>query len=150
VPPVSLARWSTESGDDGYSIESNDAYVASSRIRCPHCSQETDVICIYCLSGTVLEESLERFTIADIWAMDDALLQELKRWPGFRRATDGHSVGEFSNHCAACGEAIEDRDLHSEPGQAFFDIEHEPEGAVTLVSLPGTIWLSGNEHFVID
>jgi hypothetical protein len=41
-------------------------------------------------------------------------------------------------------------DLHSEPDQPFFDIEHAPEGAVTLVSLPGTIRLSGNEHFVID
>jgi hypothetical protein len=104
----------------------------------------------YSLSGTVLEQSLERFTVADIWAMDDALLQELKRWPSFRPATEGDTIREFAGHCIACDEVIGDIDLHSEPDHVLFDIEHAANGAVTLVSLPGTIRLSGNEHFVID
>jgi hypothetical protein len=150
VPSLGLARWSSQLGHDEYSIESNDAFVASTRIKCPHCSQETEVICIHCRSGKVLEESLERFTIADISAMDDALLQELKRWPNFRPATGGDAIGEFANHCTACDEVIGDIDLHSEPDQAFFDIEHAADGSVKLASLPRTIRLSGNEHFVID
>lgn len=150
APPPTMARWSGEPEENEYSIESNEAYVASTRIRCPRCSQETEVICIHCLSGTVLGESLERFTVADISAMDDALLRELKRWPSFQPVTAGHATGEFSNHCARCHEVIGDIELHSEPDQVFFDIEHAADGAVTLVSLPRTVRLSGNEHFVIE
>jgi hypothetical protein len=150
APPSSLARWSTMSEEDEYSIISNDAFVASTRISCPHCGQETEVIGIHCSTGTVSEEPLERFTVSDIRAVDDALLEELKRWPDFRPAMKGNTIGEFANHCAACGGVIGDIDLHSEPDHAFFDILHAADGAVTLVPLPGTIRLSGNEHFVIE
>src|SRR5258708_6549087 len=78
-----------------------------------------------CLSGTVLDEPLERFTISDIRAVDEALLQELQRWPSFRRTAEGDQFGDFANHCATCGD-------------------------VTLVPLARTIRLSGNEHFVIE
>jgi hypothetical protein len=150
VPSSSLARWSSILEEDEYSTISNDAYVASTSIPCPHCGQETEVIAIYCLSGTVLDEPLERFTISDIRAVDEALLQGLKRWPSFRRTTEGDAFGDFANHCAACGDVIGDIKLHSEPEHVFFDIVHAVDGAVTLVPLMRTIRLSGNEHFVID
>jgi uncharacterized protein DUF5710 len=150
TPSSSLARWSCIADEDEYSIISSDAYVASTRIPCPHCGQETEVIGIYCSSGTVLDEPLERFTVSDVRAVDEVLLQELKRWPRFRRTTEGDAFGDFANHCAACGGVIGDSDLHSEPDHAFFDIVHALDGTVTLLPLPRPIRLSGNEHFVID
>jgi hypothetical protein len=150
APSSGLSRWSSVVQDDEYSIISNDAYVASTSILCPHCAQETEVIAIYCVSGTVLDEPIERFTISDIRAIDEVLLQGLKRWPRFRATTEGDTFGDLANHCEACGDAIGDIDLHSEPGQAFFDIVHAVEGTVKLVALARTIRLSGNEHFVID
>jgi hypothetical protein len=150
APSSSLARWSSRTEEDEYGIISDDAYVASTRIPCPHCGQETEVIGIHCLSGTVLDEPLERFTVSDIRAIDEVLLLELQRWPHFRRATEGDAIGEFANHCAACGDVIGDMDLHSEPDHVFFDIVHAQDSAITLVPLPQTIRLSGNEHFLID
>jgi Domain of unknown function (DUF5710) len=150
APSLSLARWSSIREDDEYSVISNDAYVASTSIPCPHCGQETEVIAIHCLRGMVLDEPLERFTISDIRAVDEALLQELQRWPSFRRTAERDEFGDFANHCAACGDVIGDIHLHSEPEHAFFDIVHAVSGAVTLVPLARTIRLSGNEHFVIE
>jgi hypothetical protein len=146
----SLKRWSSILEEDEYSVISSDAYVASTDIPCPHCGQKTEVVAIYCLSGTVLDEPLERFTISDIRAIDEALLQGLKRWPRFRRTTDGGAFGDFANHCAACGDVIGDINLHSEPEHAFFDIVHAVDRAMILVPLARTIRLSGSEHFVID
>lgn len=150
APSSNLARWSSSPEDDEYSIISNDAYVASTRIPCPHCGQQTEAIAIHCLSGTVLDEPLVRFTVSDIRAIDEVLLEELKRWPHFRRATQGDGIGEYANHCAACGDVIGDIDLHSEPDHVFFDIAHAQDGAITLVPLRRTIRLSGNEHFLIE
>jgi hypothetical protein len=101
APSSSLARWSSIAEEDEYSVISNDAYVASTRIPCPHCGQETEVIGVHCLSGTVLDEPLERFTVSDIRAIDEVLLQELKRWPHFRRAAEGDAFGENSRRVAA-------------------------------------------------
>ena len=89
APSSSSARWSSIPEEDKYSIISNDAYVASTKIPCPHCGQETEVIGIHCSGGTVLDEPLERFTVRDIRAVDEVLLQELKRWPRFLGATEG-------------------------------------------------------------
>jgi hypothetical protein len=150
APSSSLARWSSIAEEDEYSIISSDAYVASTCIPCPHCAQETEVIGIHCTRGTVLDEPLERFTVSDIRIVDEVLLQELERWPRFRRAIDGDAFGDFANHCAACGAVICDIDLHSEPDHVFFDIVHAVDGTITLIPLRRPVRLSGNEHFVID
>jgi ribosomal protein S27AE len=65
-----LARWSSIAEEEEYGVVSGDAYVASTRIPCPNCGQETDVIAMHCSSGTVLDEPLERFTVSDIRAVD--------------------------------------------------------------------------------
>jgi hypothetical protein len=150
APSSRLSRWSSIVEDDEYSVISNDAYVVSTSILCPHCAHETEVIAIYCVSGTVLDEPLERFTISDIRAIDEVLLQGLKRWPRFRATTERDGFGDFANHCEACGDVIGDIDLHSEPGHAFIDIAHAVEGTVTLFALARAVRLSGNEHFVVD
>src|SRR5258708_23021772 len=150
APSSSLARWSSIPEEDEYSVISNDAYVASTSIPCLQCGQETEVIAIHCLSGTVLDEPLEWFTLSDIRPVDEALLQQLQRWPSFRRTAEGDQFGDFANHCAACGDVISDIHLHSEPEDAVFDTRHAVSGAVTLVPLARTIRLSGNEHFVIE
>jgi len=110
-PSSSLARWSSTSEDEEFSILSNDAYVARTGITCPHCGQETEVICIHCVSGTASEQSLEQFTVFDIRAVNETLLQELKSWPGFHRTVEGGVVGAFANHCSRCGDAIGGMDL---------------------------------------
>jgi hypothetical protein len=150
APQSNLARWSSVPEEVEYCILSNQAYVATTSIACPCCGQETEVLTIHCRSGLVLGEPLERFTVSDISAMDGVLVQQLKRWPGFRRTADGEAFGDFANHCAACGNVIGDIDLHSEPSHAFFDIVHATAGLVTLIPIPRSIQLSGNEHFVID
>lgn len=124
--------------------------MARTGIICPHCGQETEVICIHCVTGTASEQSLEQFTVFDIRAVNETLLQELKRWPGFRRTMEGDVIGAFANHCSRCGDAIDDMDLHSEPDQVFFDIVHAASGAITLIPISLPIELSGNEHFVIE
>jgi hypothetical protein len=149
-PSSSLARWSSTSEDEEFSIISNDAYVARTSLTCPHCGQETEVICIHCVSGTASQQSLEQFTVFDIRAVNETLLQELKSWPSFRRTIEGGVVGAFANHCSRCGDAIGDMDLHSEPDQVFFDIVHAASGAITLTPISLAIELSGNEHFVIE
>ena len=149
-PSSGLARWSSASDDEEFSIISNDAYVANAGITCPHCGQETGVICIHCVSGTASEQSLEQFTVFDIRAVNETLLQELKSWPDFRRTIEGDAVGDFANHCSRCGDAIADMDLHSEPDHVFFDIVHAASGAITLTPISLPIELSGNEHFVIE
>ena len=149
-PSSSLARWSSISEDEEFSIISDDAYVASTGITCPHCGQETEVICIHCVTGTASEQSLEQFTVFDIRALNETLLQELKSWPDFRRTMEGGEVGAFANHCSGCGDVIDDMDLHSEPDQVFFDIVHDASGAITLTPISLPIDLSGNEHFVIE
>jgi hypothetical protein len=133
-PPSSLARWSSTSEDEEFSIISNDAYVARTGITCPHCGQETEVICIHCVSGTASEQSLEQFTVFDIRAVNETLLQELKSWPGFRRTIEGGVVGAFANHCSRCGDAVGDMNLHSEPDQVFFDIVHAASGAIPRIA----------------
>jgi hypothetical protein len=107
--------------------------VGSTNILCPHCAQETEVIAIYCVSGTVLDEPLECFTISDIRAIDGVpeALAKISRHNGRGRIRD------FAKHCAACGNAI----VH---------IVHAGEGTVQLVALARTIRLSGNEHFDLD
>jgi ribosomal protein S27AE len=149
-PPSSLARWSSTTEDAEFSIISNDAYVARTGVTCPHCGQETEVICIHCASGTASEQSLEQLTVFDIRAVNETLLQDLKSWPGFRRTIEGGVVGAFANHCSRCGDAIGDMNLHSEPDQVFFDIVHAASGAITLTPISLPIELSGNEHFVIE
>lgn len=37
-----------------------------------------------------------------------------------------------------------------EPGEPFFDIPRAPSGAIRLTPLPGTIRLSGDEHFTVE
>ena len=150
-PSSGLARWSSASDDDDeFSIISNDAYVASAGITCPHCGQETEVICIHCVSGTASGQSLEQFTVFYIRAVNETLLQELKSWPDFRRTIEGDVVGDFANHCSRCGDAIADMDLHSEPDHVFFDIVHADSGAIALTPISLPIELSGSEHFVIE
>jgi hypothetical protein len=145
-----LARWSSAADDEGFAIKSKAPCVVTATLACPHCGDLTEVICIHCLSGVVLGQSLERFTVSDINAVDEALHRELQRWPCFYRSTEEHGLGDFTNHCDGCGEAISDMDLHSEPDQVFFDVAHAPEGSVQWIPLRQTIQLSGNEHFVIE
>jgi hypothetical protein len=43
----------------------------------------------------------------------------------------------------------EDLYLHSEPGEAFFDIPHAAPGVMKLTPLVGQVRLSGDESFEI-
>jgi hypothetical protein len=97
-----------------------------------------------------MEGPLERFTVSEIYDMDPSTLEQLNPWPNFRRSSSEDPKSEFANHCAGCGGILRDLELHSEPGQPFFDIASAAEASVTLIPLTGWIRLSGNDHFIVD
>jgi hypothetical protein len=148
--PSTLSRWSHMSDHEEFNIISSDACVASTTLLCPLCGEQTEVICLHCVSGIASEQDLSQFTVFNIRAIDDQLLEELKRWPNFHRSSEESAAGDFANHCARCGSAISDIHLHSEPDQVFFDLAHASDGAIKRTSLAKGFRLSGSEHFVIE
>lgn len=152
VPLAEFSRWLSPDGDESeYTITSSEAYVACADVACQRCGADIEVVCIHCESGTVSDEALTRFTVSDIWAMDEALTRQLRRWPTYRRGSDSDGEpGDFANHCSRCGASQDDLYLHSEPDAPFFDIPHAAPGSVRLTPLEGTIRLSGDEHFEVE
>lgn len=138
-----FARWLGDARDadptDAFAIQSVLAYVASAAVPCCRCRRRTQVICIYCRSGTAWEEPLEHFTVQNIRAIDTALSRQLERWPWFRPDA---RFGGYVNHCAHCNASQPDADLHSEPHQPFYDVPGS--AAVVLTPLCGPIRLSAD------
>lgn len=149
-----FARWlpgAASDEDAEFTIVSNDAYVASAAVRCRQCGAGIEVICIHCGSGYVSGEPLGRFTVSDVWSMDEGLARQLSRWTTYRRCDDPEpGAGDFANHCAHCGAPQDENDLHTEPDAPFFHIPGAEPGAVTLTPLVGTIRLNGDEHFEVE
>lgn len=142
-----LSKWlPDDAADDGYSISSDEAYVAATTVACCECQAEIEVICIYCQSGVASDEPLDQFTVSAISNLDDALGQQLEAWPSFRYVKE---EGLFSNHCPHCGARQDDMYLHSEPDQPFFCIPRAPAGSIRLTPLVGPIQLSGDESFEV-
>jgi hypothetical protein len=145
---AAFSKWleDAESEEEGFVIASDAAFVAVSRVSCWKCHEDTQIICIFCDSGAVLGEPLERFTVREVWEVDDALREQLRRWPEFHPVvTDGC----FANHCQHCGAVQDDMDLHSEPDQPFFNIPADESGTVQLIPISGMVQLSGSESFEI-
>lgn len=83
--------------------------------------------------------------------MDEALVRQLAPWPGFRPIDAPDADGpRYANHCLHCGAEQDDRDLHTEPGDPFFDIPRATSHSIRLTPLAGQIQLSGDEHFTIE
>ena len=150
--PEEFSRWlPSDAEDDELTITSNEAFVAAGTAHCQQCRTRIEVICIHCGSGTVSGDPLDRFTVADVWAMDENLARQLQPWPTFRRTRDSDgAVGDFANHCPHCGTPQDDMYLHSEPDAPFFDIPSASPGSIKMTALAGTIQFSGDEHFVVD
>lgn len=150
--PARFARWLDARDDENaFTIISDRAFVASATVPCSRCGQPTEVICIYCETGTAAGEPLTQFTVADVLAADEALGRQLAPWPGFRPVENPNRDGpRFANHCSHCGAEQDDRDLHTEPGEPFFDIPRAAPGAVRLSPLAGQVRLTGDEHFMIE
>jgi hypothetical protein len=150
--PNDFARWlpfndDAESPEDtDFNVISDRAFVAAATVSCNECSTSVEVICIYCDSGSASDEPLTEFSVSHIFSMSDALREQLHPWPNFQPTQSGL----FVNRCHACGARIDDLYLHTEPGDAFFDIPTMPPGSIKLTPLTGTIWLSGSEHFQVD
>ena len=140
-----------QADEEFFSIASTEGYVAAATTSCRRCRSSIEVICIHCESGSVSGDRRTRFTVSDVWAIDEALAEQLRPWPTFRKVVD-RDAGEsyFANHCHRCGALQEDMYLHSEPDEPFFDIPHAAPGSIKLTPLAGTIKLSGNEHFVVE
>lgn len=145
-----FSRWLPEGDDDEFAIISSHAYVAAAPTSCQRCRAPIQVICIHCESGTARGDALKRFTISNVWLVDDALSRQLARWPQFRPVDAGREQSYYANHCSSCGAAQDDMLLHSEPDQPFFNIPRAARGTITLTPLDGTIQLSGDEHFEVD
>jgi hypothetical protein len=150
-PPARFAKWLSVVHGEGFNIASSQAYVAVATISCEQCRASIEAICIYCESGLVSDEPLIRFTVCNVWAMDEELTRQLLPWPTFRRlsGSDAES-GDFANHCPHCGTPQEDMFLHDEPDTPFFDIPRASAGSVKLTPLAGAIQLSGDEHFAVE
>lgn len=154
-PGADLARFAPWLGTDlqpaDPSIVSDEACVAATTVPCGQCREPIEVICIHCRSGTASGEPLTQFTVVDVLAMDDALARQLTPWPGFRpiAASDRHG-SRYANHCLHCGAEQDDRDLHEEPGDPFFDIPRAAPGSLRLIPLIGRVRLSGDEHFTVE
>ena len=147
-----FSRWlPVAEHDEEFIITSSQGHVAAATISCQRCQSSIEVICIHCDSGTVAGEPLTRFTVSDIWAMDEALAQQLKPWPTFRTVDSPEGgASYFANHCPHCGSPQEDMYLHSEPDEPFFNIPRAGPGSIKLTPLEGKIQLSGDEHFEVE
>jgi hypothetical protein len=154
VDASAFRRWLPGHDDEEeLQITSEQAYVASARVACQQCQSKIEVICIYCQSGLVRDESLEplmKLTVSNISALDSALERQLAPWPAFKQVGEpGSQAGYFANHCPRCGALQEDYLLHDEPGDPFFSIPTAPPDAVELTPLVGRIQLSGDYHFEV-
>lgn len=148
--PARFARWLGDR-DESLTITSDHAFVAATTVACSGCGRPIEVICIHCESGSVSDEPLNRFTVADVLAVDESLARQLAAWPGFRPiAGAGPDGSRFANHCPHCAAEQDDRDLHGEPGDPFFDIPQAAPGSIRLSPLTGRVRLRGDEHFVIE
>jgi Domain of unknown function (DUF5710) len=135
--------------DEPFTIVSSQACVASTTTACQRCNSNIEVVCIHCESGTVSGEPLTRFTVAHIWALEEELARQLRRWPNFRRVIESDDEA-FANHCPHCGAQQDDMYLHSEPDEPFFVISSAAPGSIRLTPLTGTVRLSGDKHFHVD
>ena len=153
MTPARFSRWLGEEQDEApFGITSEEAFVASAHSPCVSCGRDIEVICMYCDSGIDTEtgDSLNQFTVSNIWAMDCTLGKLLQRWPYFRKgAGEGSEDGSFANHCPHCGAMQEDYLLHSEPSDVFFSIAMSPPGAIEFTPLQGRIQLSGDYGFEV-
>ena len=133
-------------GEAEYGITSNEAHVAAAQTACLHCCEMIEVICIHCQSGIDTEsgESMPRFTVSNIWAMDDALAAQLEVWPYFKPIELGGAAGDYANHCPHCGAFQEDYLLHDEPGDVFFGLSEARRQDVEFMPLAGLVQLSGD------
>jgi hypothetical protein len=154
--PAGFSRWLPSAADEDevdneFPVTSSDAYVAAATVPCEQCHADIEVICIHCATGEVSGEPLTHFTLSDVQAMDEELIQQLRHWPTFRRSTMANGkTGDFVNHCPHCNAPQDDLYLHSEPDSPFFAISRAAPGSIKLTSLVGTIHLTADEHFTVD
>lgn len=146
-PHFAFTRWLLVDDEaPEFNIISDRAFVAAAKFRCLECSRPTEVICIYCESGFVLDEPLTNFSLSHITAMCEGLQEQLRTWPNFQKTAGGL----FVNRCHNCGARCDDLYLHTEPGDLFFDLPSGSDGSIELTPIAGTIQLSGDEHFQVD
>ncbi len=133
-------------GEAEFGIASNEAHVAAAQTGCLHCNEMIDVICIHCQSGTDTQsgDSMPRFTVSNMWAIDNALAAQLEVWPYFKRIEVGGAAGDYANHCPHCGAPQEDYLLHDEPGDVFFGLSKARSRGVEFMPLAGLVQLSGD------
>jgi hypothetical protein len=147
VPSTAFSRWlESTQGESEYGITSDEAYVALAQTTCLQCGETIEVICIHCESGTdaVTGDSMTRFTVSNIWALDDALTAQLEVWPYFKSIDLGCAAGDYANHCPHCGAPQEDYLLHDEPGDVFFGLSEASRETIEFTPLSGQVQLSGD------
>lgn len=132
----------------GFSITSNEAYVACARARCWRCRAVIEVVCLFCETGEIQGDRYEDFAVSNITAVDAALWRQLERWPYFRFGYSHIARSRYlANHCPRCGALQGDYFLHCEPSGAFFTLKRAPAGAIEFTPLRGPVRLTGDEGF---
>lgn len=151
MPQETFANWVVEcEATDEFAIASPEAYVAAANTACCRCRSQIEIICIYCEYGADLDQPLTNFTVSNISSVDEALSEQLARWPNFRKdqSVFGHSFC-FANHCPSCHAVQQEMRLHDEPDAPFFATPQGPPEAVRLTPLNGLVRLTGDCHFAI-
>jgi len=80
------------------------------------------------------------YVLSNVGTLPDRLLAILQEYcQGYRYArSEAGDTSYFMNHCLRCDTPLDDRDLHDEPGSAFFPETAEDCDRLVLVELPLT------------
>ncbi|HMK86743.1 MAG TPA: hypothetical protein VK437_12360 [Steroidobacteraceae bacterium] len=133
-------------------IRSSRYLIASAIETCRHCRAHTRVVALALpprhetLSGDADGEAAaqESWEVASSSALlffveylPEAVLRTLVQLsPGYRFDYSAASMASyFANHCAACGWAMDDHELHCEPDGAFLPTSEERAFAVELIPI---------------
>jgi hypothetical protein len=127
--------------DEGFSIESEHAFVACACAHCVRCRAAIEVIALYCARGRVADESLGAFSLQGLRSMNGDLAQQLARWQHFR--FDARAAA-WLNHCPRCGAVQPELGLYEEPGQPFYGMPACVTRPVAFVALQGRVRMSGD------
>jgi hypothetical protein len=112
--------------------------IVSASALCPACGRWTHVVALVapqqhaCWGEQGWEPVAERasiFYVTDLSASVSRRLASLNPW---YRKTAASPEACYANHCEHCAQALEDHDLHCEPGAAF---QPETVGAAKALSL---------------
>ena len=155
-----FGRWMPYTEGDELNVISDVACIASLKVPCQLCGQETEVICIRCEGGMVEGRPLRRFTCTRIFALDDRLSALIQACYSQLRPAEGQTPEHYVsyvNHCLHCGAPHEERYLDAQwDAQLDAQCELHFNGGtdlqrgekIELIPIAGTVRLRGRARLL--